>query len=84
MRATYILIAGALDPAGPSERKRPMTHTLSAADDSAAALRERRRLLRLVLSGCLLLPALAVAGCGTRRDLPEERRTRGKFGHRGD
>jgi hypothetical protein len=54
------------------------------AAGSAGAPFPRRRLMRLALSGCLLLPVLAAAACGTRRDLPEERRTRGKFGHRGD
>lgn len=57
--------------------------TTPAAGSAGAGL-PRRRLMRLALSGCLLLPVLAAASCANRRDLPEERRTRGKFGHRGD
>ena len=49
-----------------------------------ARLQARRLLLRRLLGAPLVVLTAGLAGCGTRRDLPEERRTRGKFGHRGD
>src|SRR3546814_20197036 len=61
-----------------------MTHAISAATNAGSALRERRRVLRILLGGWLIVSTVAVAGCGTRRDLPPERRTRGRYGHRGD
>jgi hypothetical protein len=61
-----------------------MAHAISAATDAVSALRERRRLLRILLGGGLIVSTVAVAGCGTRRELPPERRTRGRYGHRGD
>jgi len=57
-----------------------MTPAVSDAPAATPESRGRRRLLRLLLRSWLLVPAVAVAGCGARKDLPEERRTRGKFG----
>jgi hypothetical protein len=57
-----------------------MTPAVSAAPEAIPTSHERRRLLRLLLRSWLIVPAVAVAGCGARKDLPEERRTRGKFG----
>lgn len=57
-----------------------MTPAVSAAPAATPVSRGRRRLLLLLLRSWLLVPAVAVAGCGARKDLPEERRTRGKFG----
>jgi hypothetical protein len=61
-----------------------MAHAISAATDAVSALREGRRLLRILLGGWLIVSTVAVAGCRTRRDLPPEQRTRGRYGHRGD
>lgn len=54
------------------------------AGSAAEARHERRLLLRGLLGAPLVVLAAGLAGCGTRKDLPEERRTRGKYGHRGD
>lgn len=59
-----------------------MADSLPADKDTETC--NRRRLLRLFLNGWLLSAAAAVAACGTRKDLPPERRTRGRYGHRGD
>jgi len=57
-----------------------MTPAVSDAPAATPESRGRRRLLQFLLRSCFVLPAVAVAGCGARKDLPEERRTRGKFG----
>ncbi|WP_340118725.1 hypothetical protein [Pelagibius sp. 7325] len=57
-----------------------MTPAVSAAPAALSPLRGRRRLLRLLVRSCFVIPAVAVTACGARKDLPEERRTRGKFG----
>ncbi len=44
------------------------------------ALKDRRRLLRTCLLGPLAISVVAIAGCANRKDLPPERRTRGRFG----
>lgn len=62
----------------------PLVRTGAAGGSASASMPQRRRLLRIVLGGPVVLLAASLAACGTRRDLPEERRTRGKFGHRGD
>ncbi|MGE5767698.1 MAG: hypothetical protein ACM35H_10955 [Bacteroidota bacterium] len=56
----------------------------SVPGSAGARLQARRLLLRRFLGAPLLVLTAGLAGCGTRKDLPEERRTRGKFGHRGD
>jgi hypothetical protein len=61
-----------------------LARTAPAAGSAGAPLEDRRLLLRSLLGGPLVVLTACLAGCGTRRDLPEERRTRGKFGHRGD
>lgn len=65
-------------------KKVVMVPTAPAPGSAGALLPQRRRLLRVVLGGPFVLLAASLAACGTRKDLPEERRTRGKFGHRGD
>lgn len=54
------------------------------ASDTGTTLQGRRLLLRSLLGAPLAVLAAGLAGCGIRRDLPEERRTRGKYGHSGD
>jgi hypothetical protein len=61
-----------------------MAQTVPPTGSASVPLHDRRLLLRSLLGGPLVLLAACLAGCGTRKDLPEERRTRGKFGHRGD
>jgi len=65
-------------------RKVVVVGTAPAAGSAGAPLPQRRRLLRVCLGGPFVLLAASLAACGTRKDLPEERRTRGKYGHRGD
>jgi len=59
-----------------------MTRRICGAQNARSSL-ARRRVLRGLLSGSLVVAVAALAGCASRRDLPPERRTRGKFG-RGD
>jgi len=51
----------------------------SALQDRAS-LQARRRLLRTCLFAPLVFSMVAIAGCANRKDLPPERRTRGRFG----
>ena len=48
----------------------------------ASSLRSRRRLLQVFFGGALAVSAAALGGCANRRDLPPERRTSGRAGHR--
>jgi len=63
-----------------------MTRHISGARHAHPSSLTRRRVLRDLLSGSLVVMVGALAGCGSRRDLPPERRTRGKFGggHQGE
>ena len=61
-----------------------MAHPVPAAKAPVSSSQRRRRLLRIILGGPFVLWTAAVAGCGTWKPLPPERRTRGKYGHRGD
>lgn len=51
-----------------------------SASQDRPSLYDRRRLLRNWLFAPLALSLVAVAGCANRKDLPPERRTRGRFG----
>ncbi len=51
-----------------------------SASQDRPSLKDRRRLLRNWLFAPLAFSLVAIAGCANRKDLPPERRTRGRFG----
>lgn len=58
-----------------------MTQPDSGEHDADVSLPARRSLLRGLLSGSLVVMVAALPGCAARRDLPPERRTRGRYGN---
>ena len=60
-----------------------MTRDIPGDRDAHPVSRGRRRLLKGVLSCALLAPVALLAGCANRKDLPPERRSRGRGGDRG-